>query len=301
METCKARGTYRITLGDEVYEFKNVITESGQVGLLRAISGQRQGWASSIVVGIGDTSALATDKSLAFLVSGADINATIVDPINGKLYLKTSLPLEAELMIYEFGCYASNTLSTQNSDSGGGGILAMITTESLWTDDAGSDATFAADTNPLHTRVGKDAIGYTLSAGETGKGALTFVKDLSFVPANAFINFAYYVNGITDLIMRFKTDDGNYYEADTWSVSNGYHIASVSKSAFTAIGSPSWSDVQTLEFEATSTAGGSVAFDAIRYELPVSEESDLLSRVAIVEPLEKVPGVSLDIEYLLEL
>jgi hypothetical protein len=291
------QGTYKITVGGKVYEYKNVITEAGQTGLLRAISGQRQGWASSIVVGVGNTAASSTDKSLEFLVTGADINASIIDPVNDKLYFKASLPLEGELIINELGCYASNSLSTQSSESGGGGILAMLTSESVWTDVSGTSIT-----DTTHGRVGKDTIGYTLAASATGKGYLTFVKDLTFIPADANIKLAYYTTGISDFIVRFKVDDSNYYEANTWSVSNGYHIQSIAKSAFAATGSPSWASIQTLEFESIAGgSGGSVAIDAMRYELPFSEESDLLSRVAIAEPMEKIPGVSLDIEYLLEL
>lgn len=298
------QGTYRITLGGKayeyknvVYEFKNIITNAGRLGLLRAISGQVNGWAASIVAGIGNTAADVADTSLNFLVSGGDINATIIDPVNEKLYFKATLPLQDDFTIYELGCYASNTLSTQSTESGGGSLLAVFTSDSQWTD---TDGTHATETT--QSRVGKNSISYTIAASDTVIGHLTYINDLSFIPANANIKFAYHINNVTDIILRFKVDDSNYYQYNGWSVTNGYHIETALKSAFTVTGSPSWSTIQTLEVETVANgSGGTVSLDAVRYELPLSTESDLLSRVVLVTPQQKLPGVSLDIEYLLEL
>jgi hypothetical protein len=290
------QGIYRIQLGDVCYEYKNVITNSGRLGLLRAIAGQRVGWAASVIAGVGATTATANDTGLEFQVAGGDINAAIVDPVNEKLYFKATLPLEDELTIYELGCYASNTLSTQKTESGGGSIMALITSDSLWTD---VDGTHGTDT--VNNRVGKDSISYSITASDTVIGQLAFINDLSFIPTNASFRLAYYSNNLADLIVRFKVDDSNYFAYDGWSVTNGYKIGSALKSDFVATGSPSWSQIQTIEFEATATGStGTLSLDAIRYELPLSNESDLLSRV-VITPKQKLPGVPLDIEYLLEL
>lgn len=291
------QGLYKLTIGDEVYQYKNVITNIGRLNLLYAVSGQRKGWAESIVAGIGATAATVNDTSLEYLAGGGDISTTIVDPVNEKLYFKSSLPLQDEYTIYELGCYASNTLSTQSSESGGGSSIAIFTSASNWTDSTG---THTLDTT--NNRIGKDSIAYTISASAAAEGSLTYAADLSSVPLNASFKLAYYVTGIADLVLRFKVDASNYYEYDGWSVSNGYHIVSALKSDFVATGSPSWDQIQFIEVEITAGgSGGSVSLDALRYELPLTTDSALLSRVVLVTPQTKLPGVPLDIEYLLEL
>jgi hypothetical protein len=293
----KMQGIYKLTIGDRVYEYKNVITNAGRLGILRALSGQRRGWAAAIVAGIGATAATINDTALEFLYSGGDINATIIDPINEKLYFKASLPLQDEFTIYELGCYASNTLSTQSSESGGGALLAAFTSDSPWTDTTG---THVIDTT--NNRVGPNSIGYTISASASAEGNLAYIADLSFIPTNTTFKFAYHTTGIADIAVRFKVDDSNYYEYAGYPVTDGYHIGVALKSDFVATGSPTWDQIQTLEIETTATvAGGTVSLDSLRYELPTSDESDLLSRVVLTTPQEKLPGVPLDIEYLLEL
>lgn len=296
-ESQKIRGIYRITNGNTVSEYRNIITVNGRIALLTAISGQKQGWAESIVAGIGDTAASANDTALEYLVTGGDITTTIIDPVNEKLYFKASLPLQDELTIYEFGCYASDTLSTQSSESGGGSILVLFTTDTEWTDTSG---TSVADTT--NNRVGKDSISYTLAASAVGSGYLSYISDMTFIPTNAKFKLAYDSSGISDFVLRFKVDDTNYYEYDGYSVTDDYHIVSVLKSDFVAVGTPAWSDIQLVEIEATAGgSGGTISVDALSYELPITDASNLLSRVVLITPQEKLPGVPLDIEYLLEI
>lgn len=291
------QGIYRIKVGDNVYEHHNVITESGELAILRAVSGQIKGWASSIVAGIGATTATSSDIGLDFIYSGGDISATIIDPINDKLYFKSSLPLQDEFTVYELGCYASNILTTQTSESGGGSLLMTFTSNTVWTD---TDGTHTLDTD--NNRIGLNSIAYTIAASDTAAGYVTYITDMSFIPNNATFKFAYFLDEIADITTRFKVDDSNYYEYAGWAVTDGYHIQSILKSDFVATGNPAWSQIQQLEIALTATAsGGQASLDALRYELPLSGESQLLSRVVLTTPQEKLPGVPLDIEYLLEL
>ncbi len=290
-------GTYKIYKNGKLVECKNLITDSGNLGLLRVIAGQRKGWAAAIVGGIGNTAATTSDKQLEYPVTLGDISTTILDPVNNKIYFKASLPVQDECVIYELGCYASNITSTQTSESGGGIPLVTFTTDLLWID---VDGTSTADTT--NNRVGKDSIQYVIGVSGTAKGYSSFVNDLSSLTLDTKFKLAYYTTGITDFILRFKVDDTNYYESDTWAVTNGYHIDVVEKSAFTATGTPAWSDIAFVEIEATAGgSGGSVSIDALRYDLTITDEGPLLSRVVLVTPTEKLPGVGLDLEYVLEI
>jgi hypothetical protein len=291
------QGTYRLKIGNMIYEYKNIITNSGRLGILNALSGQRQGWASSIVAGVGGTPEDISNTSLEFSYSGGDINATIIDPINEKLYFKSSLPLQDEFTIYELGCYSSNTLSTQSSESGGGNLLMIFTSNISWTD---TDGTHTYDTD--NNRIGENSVNYIMAGSGTASGYSTYISDLSFIPNNAVFKLAYFTEEIAELALRFKIDDDNYFEYTGWTTSDGYHIDSILKSDFTSTGSPTWDNIQQLEIAVEATpSGGVVSLDGLRYELPLSEESHLLSRVVLNTPQEKLPGVPLDIEYLLEL
>jgi hypothetical protein len=290
-------GIYRITIGNETYEYKNLITDAGRLGLLRTIAGQRNGWATSIGAGIGATAATTADTTLEFPVTGGDMSATIVDPVNEKIYFKSALPLNSQCRVYELGCHSTNVLSTRSSETGGGNLMVVFTSELPWVDVEG---TVVSDIT--NNRVGLDSLAYDIPSSDTVKGYTSFINDLSHIPNTATFKFAYYCNNIADLVLRFKTDDSNYFEENGWTVTNGYNISSAAKSSFTVTGNPSWSDIQTLEVEVDSTASaGTISLDALRYDLPPGSESNLLSRVILTTPQDKFPGVPMDIEYMVEL
>lgn len=290
------QGHYKLTIGDQSWSFKNIVTDAGKRSILNVLAGKKMGLVGSVVVGIGATAATEDDLKLDFLVGGADINVVIVDPVNKKLYFKATLPVQDQYTIYEFGALENSFMGAQQSPDSGGLIIATLSSETNWTDTTGTHTT-----DTTNSRIGVDSLGYTLSASATGKGYTPLVQDLSFLPDSSSFTFAYYVTGIADVIVRFKVDDSNYYQANTWPVTNGYQISSVLKSAFTTTGSPTWDAIRYLELEAVAGgSGGSVFYDAIRYNRPVGDENNLLSRVVLGTPKNKIAGVQADIEYMLE-
>jgi hypothetical protein len=291
------QGTYKITIGDNTYKYKNIITNDGKLTLLNTIGGKRKGWANAIVVGIGSSAATVDDTALNFAVSGADTSMSIVDYVNEKVYFKASLPVNDNYTVYELGCHAGNIASAQRSSQTGGSLLAVFTTSvSLWTDVQG---TSVSDTT--NNRIGEDSISYSILAAGTAQGFMNLTNDFSQLPADTKFNFAYHCSNLADLILRFKVDDANYYESDAYSVANGYNISSVSKSAFVATGSPTWTDIRFFEIEATATGSpGSISIDALRYDLIGQTGEGLLSRV-VITPDAKLIGVTMDVEYVLEL
>lgn len=291
------QGLYRIHVGDQTYEYKNLITDSGKLALLKAIAGKRTGWASSIVVGIGSAAATSADQSLQFTVSGAELNLAIVDPVNEKVFFKTSLPAVDDYSFYELGCHAGNFTTAQRSVETGGTLLMVFLTTAPWIDEIG---TFVADT--VHNRMGADSISYNILASATAKGGLNVVNDFSQLPASTKFKLAYYTSNISDLILRLKTDASNYYSCNTWTVTNGYNIDSAAKSDFVATGSPDWANIRFLEIEAIATgSAGVVSLDAFRYDLVGTSNEGLLSRVVISPAAVKSPGLPMDVEYELDL
>ncbi len=289
-------GTYRIITADSTKEFRNVITTDGKNRILDAVSGKVTGFASSMVAGVGSTAASSGDKTMEFMAGGADVNAIITDSGSGFIYFKSTLPANDDYEIYELGCYSINYNGVQNATQGSSLLLAVFGDQSDWVDDVGS-FTLASTNN----RIGPLSIQY--SALTNVQGSMPLIKNFSELPSNTTFDLAYYTSGLTDLTVRFKVDASNYFEVDTWPVTNGYHISKIAKSSFTTTGTPTWADIQVLEVEANGTAGV-LSLDALRYTPPVINNTDvgsLLSRVVLITPERKLPGVSMDIEYKLEL
>ena len=290
------QGTYKLTTEDGIVIAKNIITAAGKASILNAVAGKSIGFATSLVAGIGSTAATVNDTELEYAVGGNDVNAVVADLVNEKLYFKATLPSADNYEIRELGCFSTNYTGAQNSFGAGSIALLVFGENTPWIDDTGS-STLASTNN----RIGTSSIQY--AGFSTAKGHAAFYTDLSIIPDNSTFDLAYYVNGVSDLILRFKFDDSNYFECATWPVTNGYNIAKVAKSTFTATGAPSWNNLTALEIEATGTTA-TLSLDALRYTVPVVSEavnSSLLSRVVLDTPQQKLAGVSMDVEYMLEL
>lgn len=289
------QGTYRIIQGDMVAESKNIITNAGKTSILEAVAGRDSGFATSILVGIGETPAQATDKTLEFAVGGGDITTSIVDPINQKIYFKASLPAVDGYKIYELGCFATQYSSLQNT-FGSGNITMLNFNEVDWMEVSGE-----YELSGEHSRVGTTSVQY-VGFSEV-EGQVDTFQDLSYLPSNTTFELAYYSEGLTGLNLKFKNDDSNYFEATGWSTSDGYNISKVLKSTFVPVGTPDWSRISQLNVSASGTSA-TLALDSIRYTVPApseSTDSNLVSRTVLGSPVAKLPGVSMDIEYVLEL
>lgn len=288
-------GIFRITTGGQTREYRNLITNSGKLDLLKTIAGQKNGWLNSIMVGINATAATVNDKNLGFAVSGAESNMSIVDPINEKIYFKASLPVEDDYTIYELGCHAGNFTTAQRSTETGGSLLTVFVTSSPWVDSIGTSTS-----DVVNNRIGIDSISYSILASATAKGGINFVNDFSALPQETKFSLAYYCSNLADLILRFKNDSGNYFQVNTLSVTNGYNISGALKSDFTLVGSPTWSSIKFLEIEAIATGSpGSISLDALRYDITGNSNDGLLSHV-IITPERKLAGVTMDVEYVFD-
>lgn len=292
----KMQGTYKINNNGKTYVAKNVITNAGKVSILNAVAGKASGFASSMVAGIGTATATENDTALNYAVGGNDINAVITDSVNQNIYFKATLPSADTYEIYELGTFSINYTGAQNNFGAGSINLLVFGAGPDWTDVIGT-STIATTNN----RIGTGSVQY--SALGAAKGYVALEQDFSLLPSNTTFDLAYYTDGVSSLAVRFKMDDANYFEATDWTITNGYHIVKLPLSSFVATGTPSLANIQQLEIEAAGTSA-TLSLDALRYTVPVVSEaisSNLLSRVVLDVPQVKLPGVSMDIEYMLEL
>lgn len=269
----------------------NVVTTNGKLSLLNSIAGKKSGFASSIMVGVGSTAATINDTSLQFLVGGASLATTIVDPVNEIIYFKTNLAAVDQYIVYELGCYPSNMDASKL-----GALLIVFGSNTQWTDLVGSSTL-----DSTNGRIGAGAIRYDIAASATGSGTAPLNIDLSGLDPTTSIKLAYYVHNMTSVVLKFKVDSSNYFYY-SYPVGSGYLINSANKSAFSSTGSPDWSKISSLEVVAVANgSGGFVIFDACRYDIPQGNQaSGLLSRAVLITPKQKLAGVTSDVEYVLE-
>lgn len=277
-----------------VYE-DNLITTAGKALALNVLAGKRIGFVNSIVVGIGSQAATTADKALEFEAGTADITTVLVDTVNEKIYYKASLSDRDNYLINELGCLANNALSANVASGRQAGILYNFNELATWIDDAGTHTL-----SPTNSKIDTSSIQYSFN-NTTVTGHANMPIDLSLLPADTKFSFAYHSTDVDDLILNLKTDDSNYYTVDSWSISNGYHIATANKSDFVATGSPNWNNITSIEVSAVANTAAVISLDAIRYDSNPTEESSLLSRAVLSTPKQKLAGVTMDVEYVLDL
>lgn len=290
------QGLYNIFLdGNHIYQAKNIITTQGKNRVRQILAGKTSGFASSILVGVGSTTPTVNDTTLDFAIEGATILNTMVDDVNNKIFFKTSLPVAKQYKIYELGCYAADSSTAKQYQSNS--LLLSFGELTNWTDTSGTHSL-----NSTNTRIGTFSIRYSLAAAGVGRGSTPYQISIDQLPPYAVFKLAYFANNIANIKVRFKNTDTDYYEGTfTPGTNNAYNITSVAKSAFTITGSPTWSNISSVEVQATATGStGTIDLDSLRYDVSTTGDSLLLSRALPVSPVLKPAGSTMDIEYLLE-
>lgn len=288
------QGLYRIYCdGSLINETSNLITTEGKKKVRQILAGKTTGFASSILVGVGETTPTVDDTELKFTVDGENILNTMVDDVNNKIYFKTSLPVDKQYKIYELGCYAASATTAKQQNS----LILTLGELTTWTSSSGTHSL-----NSTNTRVGASSIRYSLLAAGVGRGSTPYQISLDQLPSNTVFKVGYFANNIANIKVRFKTTSSDYFEATIVpGTNNAYNISLVNKSDFVETGSPLWSNITIVEIQATATgSAGTVDLDAIRYDVPTTAATLLLSRALPSSPVLKPAGSTMDIEYLLE-
>lgn len=258
------------------------------------MAGNVNSFASSILVGIGEDVANVNDTKLVFAVDGANILGTMVDDSNNAIYFKASLPVNSEYVIYELGCFAANSVTSQQLMQNA--LLISFGTSPGWVSSEGSHAL-----DDTFTRIGTSSLHYDILASDIAKGSTPMQINMEALDALTVFSFAYYSSNIDTITLRFKSSDTDYWEYEiTSNMDEDYNISTFTKGDFVAVGTPSWSTVLTLECEVEATgSNGFIDLDGLRYD-SVGTSNLLLSRALAADPTIKPSGSTLDIEYILE-
>ena len=290
----RVQGLYRIYRdGSLIDETFNLITTEGKKKVRQILAGKTTGFASSILVGIGETTPTVDDTELKFAIDGENILNTMVDDVNNRIYFKTSLPVDKQYKIYELGCYSVSATTAKQQSS----LILTLGELTTWTSSSGTHSL-----NSTNTRAGASSIRYSLLAAGVGRGSTPYQISLDQLPSNTVFKIGYFANNIANIKLRFKTTSSDYFEATIVpGTNNAYNISLVNKSDFVETGTPLWSNITIVEIQATATgSAGTIDLDAIRYDVPTTAATLLLSRALPSSPVLKPAGSTMDIEYLLE-
>lgn len=98
------RGKYTFKQdGRVVAESENLITTAGKRVIIDYIAGYTQRIAGAILLGIGNTAASLSDKSLNFEVSRVPVDLASADYSNNAVVFKGQVPAEQSFTVYETG------------------------------------------------------------------------------------------------------------------------------------------------------------------------------------------------------
>lgn len=305
--------------GVEIGRSENILTNQGKLLIANSICSNGSQWAGSIAVGsIGDFSsggatASSSDKWLGFEFTRGDVQSLSPFPYNipysgGKVKLIAKAVLDSSVSgkIYEAGLfsqlssYADFTDPITFSSRSEGWTCRSATGPDVWTD-------LSSVTNSFATggRAGDDQINFSyVPTVGTKKIRLDVDLDLSTIVSADKFAFACSTTGGTGssgIVIKFYTDESNYYSYTLPNITtsyNGYRVLSNAKSNWVATGTPSWSEIYIIEIENT----GSLVtyFDALRVIKEFTDTDSILVSHSVFsdsQSIIKTEGTPLEIEY----
>lgn len=267
--------------GELVGSSGNIITDKGHGGLLKYVARKTRNWAGAISLGIGDTSAQASDRFLDFEVNRQSIETSEVDITNNIIRFKSTFPQSLMMNIREYGLH---TLVENTEADGESRMIA-----SFDPDREGFDG----NTTTNNVRVGTSAL--LLNNGENFQYDDFQINLDKYQSSDKFIIAGM---GQGDVEIRFKRNSSNYFSI-TKSIPSSYSIVEMLKSSFTETGNVDWEDIRQIEFLCNS---GSVMLDA--FSVRDTDEYDeyfMVSRAVESNPIDKPMGRELSVEYEVEL
>ena len=302
------RGFYRIYEdGRLVAEQENLITTAGRRIIADYLAGLTASWAGAIAIGSGDAAATVTDTQLSFEYyrNGVESRAVAYGIGTGGAHVITvKAPLDNSVSgsIVEMGIYP--TQFNEKAGAGGGFMIAYgDSTEPWYVYSGGNWVANTTSPDTANMRIGQDGVivgtGYNRIAG-------TNLDFSSYSGQDQFQFAMQLLSGTPSAIeIRMNTDDSNYF---TYSPSVGtlldgtsYTVSSLLKSAWSATGSPDWSNITSIEFRITGTS--TIMIDGIRIndEDTINPSYALVSHAVFATPVVKSDGSLMEIEYYVEL
>jgi hypothetical protein len=307
------RGFYRIYKGDTlVCEQNNALTVVGRSLILKSLLGLIPSVGGSIAIGIdgGANPALNANKlidlnTMNFSIGQSPVQLATLNRTDNvdALVFKTTINDPLKYTIYEVGLYpesiqnqivqfADLLLFNGESDDGwteGVTELSSKTTGSRMISENIANAAY---------RIGNEAV--YIDSGSTVFSTV-FSKNFTDFSDRDLLKLAVDPTGTSgSLLIKFETNDTNFYSKTFTISSGGYQILSCAKDQVLATGTPSWADINKISITMTSTG---LVLDGIKFDDTdnVDVNYGLISRTSLATPIQKSAGEPITIEYYLVL
>lgn len=266
-----------------------MITPDGIIYLKQFMAGMQSSVAEAISFGISGAAYVSGDP-MGFELDHSSVKLISYSFSEDVLIVKSSLPAEIEGVIYEIGL-VSNVSDYSNSK-----IISTL--------DSANEAWVGGTWQTSFNRIGADSLRLAPTASGTLSAKLDDISiDLSDnAGSDKFVIAFNNLNGNTaSVVVKFYTDDTNYYSIIWTTPASGYKILKVSKSTATSTGNPDWGNINGLGLSVSATGSGSaqVDIDGIRIQNSNNVDPDytLIARTVLDTPYTKIAGRSEDIEY----
>ena len=307
------RGFYRIYKGDTlICEQNNALTIVGRSLILKSLLGLIPSVGGSIAVGVHnqanpspDANNLIDLNTMSFSIGQSPVQLATLDRTDSvdSLVFKTTINDPLKYTIYEVGLYPESIenqivqfsdllLFNGESDDGwteGSTELSSKTTGSRMISEDLANASY---------RIGNEAV--YIASGSTVFSTV-FSKNFTQYSDKDLLKLAVDPESTSGtLLIKFETDNSNYYSKSFTISSGGYQILSCTKDSILATGTPSWSNINKVSITMTSTA---LVLDGIKFDDTdnVDINYGLVSRTALSTPIQKSAGEPITIEYYLVL
>lgn len=294
--------------GKEIYRSSNVITKYGKRFLTSFLAGRDSFSSKSMAFGIDSTAAADTDTRLGFefyrvpVSFGSTDIQTANDTTTYAVVYKATIPQDVAGYITEVGIYPEFKQSLSSYDSK---FLGDFDNQLDWTN------------TPLITSDGVRVGQYLLNMSSNGTSAKEYKNavqsiDLSGYSINDTLRLAYIKNdaNLASITVKFYSSALDYYSATITPASGtGYKLSdditldNLFSNASTSNVDPSSINQIGIVITPASGESTSVGLDALRIndEDTFNPDFGLISRSVLSEPLVKLAGRQVDVEYRLDL
>jgi hypothetical protein len=323
------QGTYKIYKdGKLILEKENQMTVAGRaivlkalMGLIDSIGGNIQFGISSVPNGTSPNSTtsdgLITDTRLGFSVGSIPVRLAFLDNSGNydSMVFRGTLPSTAEAFtIHELGIFPTNPssdspLSEQLLVSGESSDKWLKTTQPVTSveQDTVKSRYISLSEVPAgfaNFRVGSTALllkqNEVLRINETFSQFSSSGRSAFNIEDNISIAYSKANTASPKIILKFFTDDANYFVTDFTAPTGTYAIRDIARSSFTNIINPSWGNINAIEIKSENA---DVIIDAIR----INDNNNLDTTFGMVSRtvlgsgnlITKGASESLDIEYYL--
>ena len=307
------RGFYRIYKGDTlVCEQNNSLTIVGRSLIIKSLLGLIPSVGGSIVIGVDGQSnpALNSDKlidlnNMGFSIGQSPVQVSTLDRTDNvdALVFKTTINDPLKYTIYEVGLYPESIQDQiiQFSDL----LLFNGESDDGWTEGStelsskvSGSRMISADIANGTYRIGNEAV--YIDPGSTVFSTI-FTKNFTEFSDKDLLKLAVDPTGTSgSLLIKFETDNSNYYSKTFTISSGGYQILSCAKDEILATGAPSWENMNKISITMTTTG---LVLDGIKFDDTdnIDVNYGLVSRTALGTPIQKSAGEPITIEYYLVL